>query len=96
MDRTWYWVLGVSDQGKGMIAGAFESKEEAEAATSNLNQVRVVPLPTRDRTKALPMLRRIMQQAPPQRIHNDVPLEEARHRGVMDRIMGRNREDDLE
>ena len=91
---TWYWAMGVSDQGKGMISGAFESREEAEQAASNLNNVRVIPLPTRDKNKALPMLREMMRREPASRPHSDIPLEPAQHRGVMDRIMGRGQQED--
>jgi len=55
--RDFYWVYGLTPTGKKVTLGAYTSTAEADRRASQLDEAEIFELPTRDRARAVQMIR---------------------------------------
>lgn len=55
--RDYYWVYGLTPTGKKVTLGAYTSAAEADRRASQLDEAEIFELPTRDRARAVQMIR---------------------------------------
>ena len=58
--REFHWVFGFTSSGKKVTLGPFSHAGEADAKASRLDSAEVFELPTRDRGRAVQMIRAIL------------------------------------
>ncbi len=52
LGRKYYYAFGITDEGRNSLLGPYDSAEEASAAASGFNRVKIFPFPSSDRARA--------------------------------------------
>ncbi|KKN75320.1 hypothetical protein LCGC14_0381720 [marine sediment metagenome] len=81
MAHTYFWVFGVTREGKRILAGPFLDELEAANAEDDLEVTRRYRLPTRDRTKATSIVKQKLRE---DGVPTDDALKRISHRDVDD------------
>lgn len=90
MAHTYFWVFGVTREGKRILAGPFLDELEAANAEDDLEATRRYRLPTKDRSKATSIVKqRLREEGVPtddalkRMSHRDVDFEEDKGGGFL-------------
>ena len=81
MARTYFWVFGVTREGKRVLAGPFLDELEAANAEDDLEATRRYRLPTKDRSKATSIVKQKLRE---DGIPTDDALKRISHRDIND------------
>ncbi|KKL45934.1 hypothetical protein LCGC14_2350650 [marine sediment metagenome] len=79
MARTYFWVFGVTREGKRILAGPFLDELEAANAEDDLEATRRYRLPTKDRSKATSIVKQKLRE---DGVPTDDALKRISHRDI--------------
>lgn len=79
MAHTYFWVFGITREGKRILAGPFLDELEAANAEDDLEATRRYRLPTKDRSKATSMVKQKLRE---DGVPTDHALKRISHRDV--------------
>jgi hypothetical protein len=86
MFQKYWWVLGTSPAGKGVLLGPFENETDAMEAEGDLEEPKRIKLSTRNQTKATKIIRQKLRE---QGSSTDAALSRKLHAKGLAREMGK-------